>query len=578
MLKSGRSQLRTQEGLSQISTVFQKGRSMTDILALGFDLIISLGSVPAKLLLRKDMGQRTVSPFGLVGSIIFQGYFGFFTTIISGLLLWSLVNPKIEPEIPNYLYFFYFIPLLAYLLYILQQGINFYRKNISTSGASSAKYSFDRGNSKYFQYLIGTKWNNIIVTDKNLLIYVEPLESLKYSASTLIILAILYCVLCNFFPESTIALFFIILLAGVMTVASAMVFSSLCLLIEELSIQWRIRGAALDMIDSEYDLELLEAEKIKLLSKYNSKVDSSIDTCATVLLPEQYLIDPFINYKENLFFDEKIKLLSFSEFTEHLRTHFLGSFKKALEYQTQEVIYFAERVSIEVKNKDGTIIWQSAFNNDDPNVKRKREVETELNQYTLLVEVLSHIWDRFELAKTSISNIVVYNSFNNRIHDTKKLHSVGMYCIFPKALHSKTHNQLDSNKAIFEYLYSYREQSYMYFNHKVTTILDKTIMLFIERLLLEIIIFFDHYTSNLFKSKSNDKISTRIDLIHKFSKEINLSEQAIIDQFSELILQLAENDVTFSTNFLDLPASEFIASSPIAKKYAELLRYWKYVD
>ena len=229
----------------------------------GYFFIVSAGAIPMRLILRKSLGERAIMPLTLVACIVLYSYLAgttFNVFVLSELIPNSTKIPS-NASIPS------LHSLRIFVLVFLSISIAHYFKYFKRSSSKAPQYSYHRGKSRF----LGGLEERLRIDpedDENWLqIVLEPLLGILVGITMVILILI-------FFPydlldskwsslgtEMKVKLqhWKFHLLTGL-----AITFSGLCLLLEELGIRRRKRGAILDLFDSEYDMFYIEKRRNKM--------------------------------------------------------------------------------------------------------------------------------------------------------------------------------------------------------------------------------------------------------------------------------------------------------------------------
>lgn len=237
--------------------------------------LVGAGAIPARLYLRKNMGERAFSPFAFLLSFGFFAYYGIFPDddfMLLGGLAGNLAAMELaQNETGNgiiILINIIFNTYLIFLIWMVRKGVAHFRQVLKKSQENRGQYSYFRGEGKYFDHRLGGKMWKFNIDERFIRMVIEPLTLIKYGFGILIGSAILGTVLYFLHSEkiANIASFLLIILGWINNLGFVIIFSGLCLFLEEFGIMMRIRGAALDMIDGEYDIAFVLKKKEELQS------------------------------------------------------------------------------------------------------------------------------------------------------------------------------------------------------------------------------------------------------------------------------------------------------------------------
>lgn len=235
---------------------------------------VGVGAVPVRLMLRKNFGERSLTPmawtislaihlvvfvYSFAGVYLMEDKFtrGYYSeySFQQMILIWLFVNP-----FTYYLIFVFF-----------KRGIGHFRTIIKMPNHINTKEgSYFRGESRYYSHFIGKKIRTLMgrfVVDKTILrMVVEPRKIFQFS----IVIFLISLILDSYFINGNYRLpSFITYFLGATSLIISI--SALCLFLEELGLLLRLRGAAWDMIDGGKDLELVMEMRDDLISKSGNK-------------------------------------------------------------------------------------------------------------------------------------------------------------------------------------------------------------------------------------------------------------------------------------------------------------------
>jgi len=237
--------------------------------------LVGAGAIPARLYLRKNMGERAFSPFAFLLSFGFFAYYGIYPDddfmLLGGSLgilgAMEIAQNEISVGVMIFINIF-FNTYLLFLWWLIRQGIRHFKQVLKKSPENRGQYSYFRGEGKYFEHRLGGKMGKFNIDERFIRMVIEPLALIKYGFCLLIGSAILGVALYFLHTERIAILvsFLLIIFGWIHNLGFAIIFSGLCLFLEEFGIMMRIRGAALDIIDGEYDMAFILKKKEELQS------------------------------------------------------------------------------------------------------------------------------------------------------------------------------------------------------------------------------------------------------------------------------------------------------------------------
>jgi hypothetical protein len=265
---------------------------------------LGAAAIPARLRLRKNLGERAFSPFALIISVVFYTYI-VYTPLIN--LIWpNKDESNIFSEILAILLLMFSLQHLVILIatlffnsfiYLTIKTIRLaylhFQKVYSKSHNQYYQYSYYRGDpintSSYKK--IGKTFFGYTIDEKLVRIYFEPrdfiVKHLMLGFVSIIIASLLVYskfYMANIYGEDKMVLTIIVFCTLSLFFYSVsnfiLSFSGLCLLLEELAIAKKIRDSVLDIYDGEYDMLFLMKQKEALQNK--STESESLDIAESI--------------------------------------------------------------------------------------------------------------------------------------------------------------------------------------------------------------------------------------------------------------------------------------------------------
>lgn len=238
---------------------------------------IGAAAIPARLMLRKNFGERAFSPMAVLISVCFYIYLTF-NVFLLGL---SDIDDEGFPVLGAVgMFIFVLIPFNSFTFFIIKIIRKAYKhfKNIySNKEHDTYKYSYYRGEPIYHKYAdkIGTQIFGYKVDEKLIRIYFEPkgfaLKHLAIGLVSLVISILIIVFVIAGFIGGTEALLILaiptVLLYAYSISNLCLSISGFCLLLEELAIAKKIRDSVLDIYDGEYDMQFILKQKELLQNK-----------------------------------------------------------------------------------------------------------------------------------------------------------------------------------------------------------------------------------------------------------------------------------------------------------------------
>ncbi len=248
------------------------------ILAIVYYFILSVSSIPARLLLRKNMGERTFTIPSFLLAFLFFSVFNLILFIVfvkrTSFGLYEkcqnidILNFSILPNsyfLPSILLLL-LNPLIIFMTVIFSKAVDHFKYHLARARINVVSYSFYRGDGIYFEHRKGDRIFGLEINDTLLRMLVEPFGMLKLSV-LILALSIAAFLFRSYHPEEGF-LFLLIddITFGMLAAGITSIISSIALFLEEFSIMQKGRDAILDMIDGELDMQriLMIKEKLKI--------------------------------------------------------------------------------------------------------------------------------------------------------------------------------------------------------------------------------------------------------------------------------------------------------------------------
>ncbi len=246
------------------------GNIISAILASYF-FAINILSIPSRLLMRKNMGERVFTVFAFVLStlvFLLLGLVAFWFGLEIFVPLMDFRNIEISENIPRGVLKAFLIlvnPYTIFFILFLQKGATHFNQALDRARNNKYKYSFSLGDSLYFNHKKAKKFLGFGVDDKLLVMIYEPWGILTFSIP-MIIACVLMLNKTGLANDYSIFSYLVNMsIAGIMTVSIAFSLSAICLFLEEFGSLLKERGTMLDMLDGEIDMQRIITSKEKQL-------------------------------------------------------------------------------------------------------------------------------------------------------------------------------------------------------------------------------------------------------------------------------------------------------------------------
>lgn len=229
-----------------------------------FYFIVEIGSIPARFLVRKNMGERAFSVLSFLFCLLFY--------CLVGLAVFILFHDWLKHEAfslkwVNWNTFWYWSivilinPFSIFIILIIAKGGSHFRVIVHRINAKLVGYSYHRGDSIYQYRRIGSRFLGFTLNEELVRMLVEPLYIIFFSMG---IFSLTLCILIfrinadvfqnvHFIIDNT--------LVGITAASLSCLISALFLMLEEFILQSRFRADLLNLVDG--DIEMMRTLKAK---------------------------------------------------------------------------------------------------------------------------------------------------------------------------------------------------------------------------------------------------------------------------------------------------------------------------
>jgi hypothetical protein len=278
MLEGNLNRIDGQKLMSSFSHFYHKNLIL-GILAIGYFFFVGTLSIPARLFLRKKMGERAFS----ISSFLFSTLLYFaLILLLAAIALLSVPETYFDAFpgsawlIPDFLWviiLFICSPITGFLFVLSARAVCHFKFHLRRARNNIIGYSYYRGEGRYFEHRRGKKIFGFLIDETILRMLVEPFGLFKINLLmfVLCIISILFRVL----DASTGLPFYLMdtIIIGTLAVAVMMMISSSALFVEEYILMNKARTAILDMVDGELDMQRVLAFKNKLKIELPKNLD-----------------------------------------------------------------------------------------------------------------------------------------------------------------------------------------------------------------------------------------------------------------------------------------------------------------
>lgn len=286
MLQGALNRTDNQKLISGFSHLYQRNL-LLGILAVGYFFIVSIASIPARLLLRKNMGERafTIGSFFLAMLLFTLFHWILFILFVEGnsFGLYARMKGFYFFNFSSWPFSVYTFNLLLFLLnpfvilivVIFAKAAGHFKYHLARARKNIISYSFYRGDGIYFEHRKGGKIFGFDINETILRMLVEPRGMLKLSVFMLAASIAAFTFRSSHPEEGIFFLFTDDLTFGTLAVSITLIISSISLFLEEFAIMQKGRDAILDMVDGELDMQEILAIKEKLKIEAPKKLEET---------------------------------------------------------------------------------------------------------------------------------------------------------------------------------------------------------------------------------------------------------------------------------------------------------------
>lgn len=264
MLQSSLNKMDGVEAVKGFYSLDPQDNAILGALIQGYFFVVSAGALPLRMILRKNLGERSFSIFGFIVSVGFYIYYGILLGGAGVITLTSQLFGGVEANWLDYARVILLNPFLIFIAIVIIRAVQHFKKVMRKAQNNQVQYSYFRGEGKYFRKRKGGKKWGFEIDERFMRMVIEPLAILKIGLLILFIAA--GAVTFNYFyvvmTDSLIYLQPILIWTAVLGLV--LVLSAIFLFLEEFGIMMRIRGAVLDLIDADIDMQMIMKRKAEM--------------------------------------------------------------------------------------------------------------------------------------------------------------------------------------------------------------------------------------------------------------------------------------------------------------------------
>lgn len=267
MLQSSLNKMDGADAIKGFSSLDPKSNPIFGAFAMAYSFVVSAGALPVRLFLRKNIGERSFSPAGFVVSL---GFYIFYCGLLGGMGAWTITKQFLWPtesyslDVKLIQLNIFLNPLLFFFIIVFIKGFRHFKRIIREAQNNQTGYSYYRGDGIYFRKRLGKKKWGFQIDERFMRMVIEPLASFRLGFAILLISGGVVAINILFFVLSEPLKFILVFLVWLAFLGIVLMFSSICLFLDEFGIMMRIRGSVLDLIDSDIDMKILLKKKAEM--------------------------------------------------------------------------------------------------------------------------------------------------------------------------------------------------------------------------------------------------------------------------------------------------------------------------
>lgn len=277
MLQSSLNKMDGVEAVKGFYSLDPQDNAILGALIQGYFFVVSAGALPLRMILRKNLGERSFSIFGFIVSISFYIYYGILLGGAGVITLTSKLFGGVDANWLDYARVILLNPFLIFMAIVIIRAVQHFKKVMRKAQNNQVQYSYFRGDGIFFRKRKGGKKWGFEIDERFMRMVIEPLAVLKIGLLILFIAA--GAVTFNYFyvvmTDSLIYLQPILIWTAVLGLV--LVLSAIFLFLEEFGIMMRIRGAVLDLIDADIDMQMIMKRKAEMAAGDIGVPDELID-------------------------------------------------------------------------------------------------------------------------------------------------------------------------------------------------------------------------------------------------------------------------------------------------------------
>lgn len=284
MINKSYSSLTDKEAISGASNVF-KGWNIATFILGAFSFLIGIAALPLRLILRDNIGERSIRPFAFILALgIHIYYFTQFDTLVAVISVLGIHGDPFDGlsgyQAIGFLFLFASInPYTLFLFWVFRRGIKHFRQKIREAQSGHVGYSYYRGESRFFSAWDKPTIYGFPTSQDSIRMLGEPKAIIVIGIATSFSSALL--LLFSAFVLETESVLLVATLATVFATGLVISFDGLCLMLDEISLALNRRDKVLDMLDSEEDLKLIVGQKDEMKAERLQSSNHSKDNLSS---------------------------------------------------------------------------------------------------------------------------------------------------------------------------------------------------------------------------------------------------------------------------------------------------------
>ena len=243
--------------------------------------LLKAGSLPARFIVRENMGERAVNLSLFIISIFSYLILGLFICFVAySYLNWPIISVDslgsgelaYWEQVLFKTFIFLINPVFIFIIWVGNKAQSHFSRVVMRRRENVAEYSYYRGDSIYFSHLEGTEQKGETITDEFIRRHIEPKALSRKGQLIFALSALLILIRVNFQLDGLLAGLLDYISLSMLAFSLILIVSTFCLFLEEKGIWKGKRNSLLDVLDGEIVMKQLLEMKEKLRHEDHSGI------------------------------------------------------------------------------------------------------------------------------------------------------------------------------------------------------------------------------------------------------------------------------------------------------------------